>query len=121
MGKQVSIGLTGGALTGAVVGRTSRGAAVVVGSGLVAFSLGKLNQKMPYLILTLASSFGVLDEFDQRQAKRDMREARRQLDDELRKAGAPTTGQIREFFVKNKTLSYCGAGSFIAAAAYFFK
>ena len=34
-----------------------------------------------------------------------MREARRQLDDELRKAGAPTTGQIREFFVKNKTLS----------------
>merc|ERR1739838_834435 len=101
MGKQVAIGLTGGALTGAVVGRTSRGAAVVVGSGLVAFSL--------------ASSFGVLDEFDQRQAKRDMCEARRQLDDELRKAGAPTTGQIREFFVKNKTLSYCGAGSFIAA------
>ena len=43
MGKQVTIGLTGGALTGAVVGRTSRGAAVVVGSGLVAFSLGKLH------------------------------------------------------------------------------
>ena len=68
-----------------------------------------------------ASSFGVLDDFDQRQARRDMREARRQLDDELRRAGAPTTGQVNDFFRKNKTLSYCGAGSFIAAAAYFFK
>ena len=63
----------------------------------------------------------MLDEFDQRQAQRDVREARRQLDDELRRAGAPTTGQVQSFFVRNKTLSYCGAGSFIAAAAYFFK
>ena len=41
-GQQVTLGLAGGAVGGAVVGRSSRGAALVVGSALVAFSLGVL-------------------------------------------------------------------------------
>ena len=106
-GQQVAIGLTGGTITGAILGRVSKGAAIVVGSSLV--------------VVTLANSYGLLDDFDRRSLSRDMREARRQLDQELRQSGLPSTNQVKDFFKKNKTMSYSGAGSFIAAAAYFFR
>lgn len=107
LGQQIAIGLTGGTITGAILGRVSKGAAIVVGSSLV--------------VVTLANSYGLLDDFDKRSLSRDMREARRQLDQELRQSGLPSTNQVKDFFKKNKTMSYSGAGSFIAAAAYFFR
>jgi hypothetical protein len=106
-GQQIAIGLTGGTISGAILGRVSKGAAIVVGSSLV--------------VVTLANSYGLLDDFDKRSLSRDMREARRQLDQELRQSGLPSTNQVKDFFKKNKTMSYSGAGSFIAAAAYFFR
>ena len=51
-GQQVAIGLTGGTITGAILGRVSKGAAIVVGSSLV--------------VVTLANSYGLLDDFDRR-------------------------------------------------------
>lgn len=107
LGQQIAIGLTGGTISGAILGRVSKGAAIVVGSSLV--------------VVTLANSYGLLDDFDKRSLSRDMREARRQLDQELRQSGLPSTNQVKDFFKKNKTMSYSGAGSFIAAAAYFFR
>merc|ERR1711868_232542 len=64
-GQQIAIGITGGTITGAILGRVSKGAAIVVGSSLV--------------VVTLANSYGLLDDFDKRSLSRDMREARRSL------------------------------------------
>ena len=42
-GKQVAVGITAGTVTGAIAGRVSKGAAIVIGSALVGFSLGKFS------------------------------------------------------------------------------
>ena len=99
--------MAGGTLSGAIFGRVSKGAAIVVGSTMI--------------VATLANSYGLLDDFDTRSLSRDAREARRQLDRELRNSKLPSTNQIKDFFIKNKTMSYSGTGAFIAAAAYFYK
>ena len=61
-----------------------------------------------------------MDDFDHDQLNRDVRTARRQLDEELRKQNMPTTNQMRQFFKKNPTMTYTGIGTFIVSAAYFF-
>ena len=38
----MAIGITAGTVTGAVAGRVSKGAAIVIGSALVGFSLGDI-------------------------------------------------------------------------------
>lgn len=104
--KQVLIGVPVGSLAGAVIGKSSKSTAIVVGTSIV--------------VLTVANQCGFLDEFDHDQLARDTRNARRQLDDELRKSNLPSTNQMRQFFKKNPTMTYTGIGSFIVTAAYFF-
>ena len=98
--------MASGTILGSIFGRVSKGAAIVVGSTMI--------------VATLANSYGLLDDFDKKSFNRDAREARRQLDRELRKSNLPSTNQIKTFFTKNKTLSYSGTGAFIASAAYFY-
>jgi len=100
------IGLPVGAVSGAVIGRASKPVAILVGTSVI--------------VVTAANQFGFLDDFDRDALNRDARNARRQLDDELRQNNLPSTNQMRQIFKKNPTMTYAGIGSFLVAAAYYF-
>lgn len=104
--KQLLIGLPVGAVSGAVIGRASKPVAILVGTSVI--------------VVTAANQFGFLDDFDRDALNRDARNARRQLDDELRQNNLPSTNQMRQIFKKNPTMTYAGIGSFLVAAAYYF-
>ena len=61
---------------------------------------------------------GVLEPVDRNQLNRDVRTARRQLDDHLRRHNLPSTNQMRQFFKKNQTLTLAGTGAFLVSLAF---
>merc|ERR1712176_610296 len=102
--KQLIIAIPTGALAGAVVGRASKPVALVAGTSVIA--------------VAIATQMGVLEPVDRNQLNRDVRTARRQLDDHLRRNNLPSTNQMRQFFKKNQTLTIAGAGASLVSLAF---
>ena len=119
------VAIPAGALAGAVVGRASKPVALVAGTTVIAVTIAtqvlkmrKVSIRLKVQISKISFKIGVLDPVDQNQLSRDVRTARRQLDEHLRRNNLPSTNQMRQFFKKNQTLTIAGAGAFLVSLAF---